>query len=898
MRGPVRIFLALLFLWPAATPRAEAQSRKFPGKLGAIVEKSASGKVTGTTFRVWAPHAGSVSVIGPFNDWNGQRDILRPEGKSGVWSADVRGAKPGDEYMFLINGRLQRKDPRARQVSSSDGRGIIYDPDAFDWGRTADWQSGASLSDLVIYQLHPGTFHDPDPADDKPGTLRDAMAKLDHLAKMGVNCVLLMPVNEFPGPRSWGYNPSDLFAVESAYGGPDALKEFVKACHERGIAVHLDVVHNHYGPDDLSLWQFDGYGGGDTKAGIYFYEDEERSGTPWGPRPDFGRPEVRDFIADQVRMWFDEYKIDGLRWDSTINIRACDNGARPNEDGERLLHRISRMIRREYPGKVSIAEDAINDQRFDSSWDYGWHHSGDHQGGIVPQLLKPTDADIQVGDIAGRIPGDNGFRRVIYTENHDETGQLNNNRRLITDADERDPNSLEARRKHALAAVLTLTTPGIPLVFMGQEILEDKEFHDSNALNWQRGEEAFHAFQLYRDLVHLRRNLDGNSPALTGTHARVVEADEQKKLLAYRRYNPGRRGEDIYVVVNFSGQPVKDHPLIFPQAGEWSVLLNTDDPKYGRGFSGTVTTKLRTDSAQKMAVSLAPCSAQIFGLTKVERPAVKLEEQRDAWDAAHGVAQEPEAQPSETGETLPAESTPEEGAAPAADANALVFVSNLTGQIPMVPVEENVWRCDMGFANAPDVTFKISETSNGREYGATSAEPDKVPLVATASEEGKPIAVRGPLNGDYSLTFNAKTLRYRFERRAASRVERMNVSGNFNGWSRGADAMHMTGDYTWEARVDLEPQEALEFVFVADGSLEKQWGDDTSGHHAIPAQGHATPMAQTIKIPAAAAGPHRFVFNEESGEYSVAPIGADEAAPWPDVPPPQPVTEVRRLPKP
>ena len=423
-------------------------------------------------------------------------------------------------------------------------------------------------------------------------------------------------MNEFSGNHSWGYNPSDLFAVENAYGGPDALKEFVKAAHARGISVHVDIVHNHYGPEGVDLLQFDGYGGGDNKAGIYFYEDDERAQTPWGPRPDFGRAGVREFIADQVRMWFDEYKIDGLRWDSTANIRRFGDGAFENPDGDKLLDEISRMIRREYPSKISIAEDAVGDERFDASWEYDFHHSGaDRDLGVVPQLVKPT-GETDAGDILRRIESDLGLRRVIYTENHDETGTLNGNRRLVSDADEADPQSLLARRKHALAAVITLTAPGIPLVFMGQELMEDKAFHDSNPLSWKRGDHSFHASELYRDLIRLRRNLDNRSAALRDTHVRPLSQTGQTgQLLAYRRFVPGRAEDQLVVVINFSDQEVRDYPLLFPTAGDWRVLINTDDCKYGKDFTGITTSIPRSDGGKKIPVTLAPLSAQIFGLS-------------------------------------------------------------------------------------------------------------------------------------------------------------------------------------------------------------------------------------------------------------------------------------------
>ena len=624
---------AVLSLGVLLAPTA-ADAGLAPKPLGAIVEKTPGGRVKGVTFRVWAPNAESVSVVGPFNNWNARRDAMKKERASGVWSLEVRAAKPGDEYLYIINGELERKDPRARQVSVCEKRSVVYDPGAFDWGDAKPPKQAASIGDLVIYQLHAGTFHDPDPTDSEPGTLRDAVGKLDHLAEMGVNCVLLMPVNEFNGRHSWGYNPSDQFAVENAYGGPEALKEFVKAAHARGIAVHLDIVHNHYGPENLSLWQFDGYGGGDTKAGIYFYEDKERGMTPWGPRPDFGRPEVRAFVADQVRMWFDEYRIDGLRWDSTINIRAVSDGAVENPEGGDMLEEIARMIREDYPGKISVAEDSVGDGRFDASWEYDFH--GVDRDGVVPQLLRSSDAARRVEEIARRVETDLGFRRVIYTENHDETGRLNGKRRLITEVSEHDPHGLKARRKNALAAVLTLTSPGVPLLFMGQELLEPREFHDSNPIDWQRGDDAFRSFLLHRDLVHLRRNLGGDSEALTGVHTRVVLADEERKVLAFRRHVPGRPGEELMVVLNFSGEKLERVPVRFPQAGSWSVLLSTDDAKYGRDFTGVTTGDARTESANEVAVTLAPYSAQIFARNRPGEAVPDVAELRARWEAMHG----------------------------------------------------------------------------------------------------------------------------------------------------------------------------------------------------------------------------------------------------------------------
>ena len=290
-----------------------------PG-MGAIVHDA------GVAFRVWAPNADAIFVTGSFNDWSEDAAAMAPE-DGGVWYVDVPGAKPGDEYRFLIhNGDavLSRIDPYARAVTTSVGNGIVVDP-AHDW-HGADFEM-AAWNEVVIYEMHVGTFHRPD--EETAGTFTDAIEKLGHLKRLGVNAVQIMPAMEFAGDVSWGYNPAHIFAIESAYGGPEGFKAFIEAAHRSGIAVILDVVYNHFGPSDLDLWRFDGWSEND-KGGIYFYNDW-RSDTPWGDtRPDYGRSEVRQFIRDNALYWLDEYHLDGLRFDMTLYIRQ-----RPRRRGRR-----------------------------------------------------------------------------------------------------------------------------------------------------------------------------------------------------------------------------------------------------------------------------------------------------------------------------------------------------------------------------------------------------------------------------------------------------------------------------------------------------------------------------------------------------------------------------------
>lgn len=205
----------------------------------------------GVGFRVWAPHAERVAVIGSFNEWDGGKHPLQAE-ENGYWYADVAEAGVGDQYKFLLTtemGELSRIDPYAREVTGSVGNAVVHDPD-FDWQgddfRLAPW------NELAIYELHVGTFNDQGD-DDLPGKFASVSARLGHLKKLGVNAIQIMPVGEFAGDRSWGYNPAHIFSVEIAYGGPLAFKKFIKRAHQEGIAVILDVVYNHLGPSGIRV---------------------------------------------------------------------------------------------------------------------------------------------------------------------------------------------------------------------------------------------------------------------------------------------------------------------------------------------------------------------------------------------------------------------------------------------------------------------------------------------------------------------------------------------------------------------------------------------------------------------------------------------------------------------
>ncbi len=350
----------------------------------------------GAAFRVWAPFASAVFAAGTFNQWSTTANPFASEG-NGYWSVDVPGAKIGDEYKFVIlNGAqplIWHKNPYASEVVSSSGNAIIHDPN-FDW--TGDDFNMPLWNELVIYEMHVGTFNDVHGPGTGPGTFDDILPKLPYLSALGINAIEIMPVMEYPQDYSWGYNPSQPFAVETALGGPQGLQRFVKAAHAQGIAVFLDVVYNHFGPSDLDLWRFDGWSDADHDGGIYFY-DNDRARTDWGStRPDYGRPEVRQYIRDNALFWLNKYRIDGLRFDSVINIRTVYGNDIP--DGWSLLQWINNEIRAAQPWKITIAEDLQDDEwitkdtgaggaGFGSQWESAFVHP------IRQAIITANDSD-------------------------------------------------------------------------------------------------------------------------------------------------------------------------------------------------------------------------------------------------------------------------------------------------------------------------------------------------------------------------------------------------------------------------------------------------------------------------------------------------------------------------
>jgi 1,4-alpha-glucan branching enzyme len=564
----------------------------------------------GCLFRVWAPNADAVTVGGDFFHAGNQEPVEWQEiplaRDAGVgqgfayWSAFVPGALADSLYKFHIrndsasadwNGPHRWKhDPYARDAVSFTGNGVVVDRN-FDW--SGDNFQMPPWNELVIYELHIGTFGRSAPG--QISNFASAITRLDYLRDLGINAVEILPAFDFDTETSMGYNTALPFAIDNAYGELNAMKSFIKAAHQRGIAVILDVVYNHFGPEGLDecLGRFDGSFPPGTQ-GNYFYEDG-RLYTPYGDnRPDFGRGEVRGYIRDHAMTCLDEMRADGLRLDSTVTIRRIvrkfdDAGANP--EGFSLLRYLGEEKRKGSPWKILIAEDLQNDDvvtrdalfggiGLDSQWD-NWF-----LGRTRSMMFALSDGERnpqQVAESISKSYNSSGpLQRVIYTESHDEAHVA----RIPSLVASTDPEGYFARKRAALGAGLMFTALGIPMLFMGQEFLEFKPWSDSLSfsLDWSRVDRFAGIVELHRRLIRLRRNWDNNTRGLRGSNINVFHVNSEG-VIAFHRWDRGGPGDDVVVVANLTNRPWDSYNIGFPRAGTWYLRFNSDYQGYGADFS-------------------------------------------------------------------------------------------------------------------------------------------------------------------------------------------------------------------------------------------------------------------------------------------------------------------------
>ncbi len=569
---------------------------------------------TSGEFRVWAPFAVGVSIAGTFTP-NGELALASEH--DGYWSITISGVEPGHVYKYLIDtghSIVEKNDPRARAITSSDkGLSVIVD-DSFDW--QDDAFVPPPVEEQIIYELHIGTFNRPDAA--TPGTFDTAIEKLDYLQSLGINMIELMPVTSMAYSNGWGYAPNYIYSVEAMMGGRYGLMSFVREAHQRGIGVILDVVYNHFSTQ-TDLWQFDGWSEHD-RGGIYFYNDE-RGDTPWGGRPDYGRPEVRQFILDNITMWLTDYHLDGLRIDSTIymrNTEGHDNDpAHDIPDAWYLMQDIVTLAHKINPRAVIIAEDCANSPfitkprsdngcGFDAQWELGFPHAIRDALGISTHGQK-TLAGIRYA-LEKSFNG-NAFEKVIFSDSHDTAA--NGSVRLNESIAPRDPASLVARQTLLLANALALTAPGIPMLLQGSEFLQNGAFNDWEALDWDNIERYTGIVTAHQHLIDLRTNTHRNTGGLIGQHTSVFHQDDHNNVIAFHRWDKGGSGDDVLVIANCSGQLFEQYQLTLPLAGSWVVRFNSSWRGYSNDFKEIPLDIITTNDQAIATLSLPPYAVLI-----------------------------------------------------------------------------------------------------------------------------------------------------------------------------------------------------------------------------------------------------------------------------------------------
>ncbi len=572
-------------------------------------------------FRVWAPYAKQVEVdlSGPSQRPSGHPVQLKPC-ELGYFEATVWGIEPGARYHYVLDGQKSRPDPASRfQPDGVHGSSAVIDSRTFQW--SDDRWSGTPIERFIIYELHVGTFT-------REGTFQAIIPLLDYLQNdLGITAIELMPVAQFPGTRNWGYDGASPFAVQSSYGGPDGLRAFVNACHERGIAVILDAVYNHLGPEGNYLGDF----------GPYF---TDRYRTPWGCAINYDGPdsdEVRAYVINNALYWVTEFHIDALRLDAIHGIFDCSTRHILRELTDAVhaqAERLGRLIH-------VIAESDLNDARIiapiaeggfglDGQWNDDFHHAlhtvltGERRGyyedfGRLDQLATALKEGFvysgQRSSFRRRRHGSSSISRppsqfIVYSQNHDQVGNRARGERLST---------LVPRDALKVAAAACLLAPNIPLLFMGEEYGETAPFlyfieHGDPTLvdavrkgrrdefasfAWegelpdpqdpatfersrvhpgpQIREECGQLLRWYRRLIGIRTSVPALGAAQRDHHEHDIWVEEGDQILVLHRRALNSRAALVILSVNRDQIPV----TLRKPLGTWELIVASWDVEFG-----------------------------------------------------------------------------------------------------------------------------------------------------------------------------------------------------------------------------------------------------------------------------------------------------------------------------
>jgi maltooligosyltrehalose trehalohydrolase len=594
----------------------------------------------GCQFRVWAPRAQGVAVhlVAP-----AERLMPLKSGANGYFHGILEEVAPGSRYFYRLNGAASHPDPASRfQPEGVHGPSQVCTPD-FPW-TDRDW-CGPALADYVIYELHVGVFT---PA----GTFAAIIPHLASLKELGVTAVELMPVAQFPGERNWGYDGVFPYAAQNSYGGPGGLKQLVDACHRHGLAVVLDVVYNHLGPEGNYLWNY----------GFYF---TDRYRTPWGDAVNFDGPhsdEVRRFFIENALYWTGECHIDALRLDGLHAV--FDQSARPflaelaaavHAQAERRHRRVYLMAESDLNDVRLIRPPELGGHGLDAHWNEDFHHAlhamltGEQDGyyqdfGRLAHLAKAFKEGFvysgQYSRYRQRRHGSSSrglasSRFIVFSQNHDQVGNRLGGERL---------SRLVSFAALKLAAGATILSPFLPLLFMGEEYGEVAPFQyfishsdpelveavrrgrreEFAAFGWPvappdpQAESTFQATRLdhalkdrdqhrvlrefYRELLRVRREL--TSATAFSLAPPEVQVYEKEKVL-WVRYSG--EGLETVMALNFSDR--RTAIAIPASPGRWEKAVDSSEARW-LGPGSRLPAILQTEI--ELSLNLGPQSVILF----------------------------------------------------------------------------------------------------------------------------------------------------------------------------------------------------------------------------------------------------------------------------------------------
>ena len=525
-------------------------------------------------FKLFAPYNKGAALIGNFSNWE---EIPMEKGKDGFFRTKVELKDGTYHYKFRVQSKswffepdqsVDIVDPYATDIDDATQNGVIRIKDGEKIVDTYVWQHDDKPLPpdcaLVIYEMHVADFSGGEPDRYVRGKYKHVIEKLDYLCELGINAIELMPVKEYPGDYSWGYNPRYFFATESSYGTTAELKALIDECHARGIRVLMDGIYNH-SEASSPLTQIDH---------DYWYHHEPRDpGNNWGPEFNYEHYDenlqcypARWFIGDTVRYWVQEYHLDGIRYDAARQIANYD-----------FMHWITQEAKKTAGAKpfINIAEhipETTSITNVDGPMDSCWHDS--FRACIVEHICGDTfDLERLKDALDGKRQGFMGATNVVnYLTNHDHN-------HVMAELADREIFDEAAFQRRKLGAVLVMTAVGIPMLWMGEEFGEYKyKTIEPAKIEWSLlgNESNKNLFNYMKSLIHLRKN----NHALYTENIDFFYENADDKVLAFCRWND--EGSRVVVVANFSDNFLGDYQIPnFPATGTWHEWTYDYDVEVG-----------------------------------------------------------------------------------------------------------------------------------------------------------------------------------------------------------------------------------------------------------------------------------------------------------------------------